>query len=435
MKFVQYANAYEWTEEDCKVCLLHCLLGKALDYCTRLMRAQADIPYDTLLRKLQERFGAELQASAQAKFNLATQARSETMEDWADRVQELALEAFIGLPEHCANSQSIARFCQGLNDMDAGHSAFMKNHDTIEKAMNDIRLYQHSKKDMMSRRPRRAAVSMTAEDYEDPQVCAVSSKLDELAVMRKQLSDLTTMMAKMSTYRPMPPRRRFPTRRPQSGCFNCGERNHFARECPHPEKKTPLNPKGGGADGRHPTQDGGRQVNVAATTGESDVNPKQVTSEDPVEKTGAVDFKPVPAPRKSCAKKPAADTSNSPGNPGPVVEVCMLQSLSSVTIPVRVGGIPVEAVVDSAAQVTIISDRIFNKLKNPPKKIHTLSLQTAGRQMYMQGFIADPLGVNIGQSYYKGPIYVAPIQQDMLFGMDLIQRGGHHKCGKRHIHI
>jgi len=44
--------------------------------------------------------------------------------------------------------------------------------------------------------------------------------------------------------------------------------------------------------------------------------------------------------------------------------------------------------------------------------------------MYMQGFIADPLGVNIGQSYYKGPIYVAPIQQDMLFGIDLIQRGG-----------
>jgi len=244
MKFVQYANAYEWTEEDCKVCLLHCLSGKALDYCTRLMRAQADLPYDTLLRKLQERFRAELQASAQAKFNLATQTRSETMEDWADRVQELALEAFIGLPEHYANSQSIARFCQGLNDMDAGHSAFMKNHDTIEKAMNDIRLYQHSKKDMMSRRPRRAAVSMTAEDYEDPQVCAVSSKLDELAVMRKQLTDLTTMMAKMSTYRPMPPRRRFPTRRPQSGCFNCGERNHFARECPHPEKKTPLNPRG-----------------------------------------------------------------------------------------------------------------------------------------------------------------------------------------------
>ena len=70
--------------------------------------------------------------------------------------------------------------------------------------MNDFRLFQHSK-DMMSLRPRRQAVGLTAEDYEDPQICAASSKLDKLAEMRKQLADLTTMLTKMSTYRPMPP--------------------------------------------------------------------------------------------------------------------------------------------------------------------------------------------------------------------------------------
>jgi len=71
-------------------------------------------------------------------------------------------------------------------------------------AMNDFRLCQHSK-NMMSLRPRRQAVGLTAEDYEDPQICAASSKLDKLAEMRKQLADLTTMLTKMSTYKPMPP--------------------------------------------------------------------------------------------------------------------------------------------------------------------------------------------------------------------------------------
>ena len=55
------------------------------------------------------------------------------------------------------------------------------------------------------------------------------------------------------------------------------------------------------------------------------------------------------------AQNPGAGVAHddSDGAPEEAVRVCMLQSSSSLTIPVRVCGLPVVAVVDSAAEVTI----------------------------------------------------------------------------------
>lgn len=130
---------------------------------------------------------------------------------------------------------------------------------------------------------------------------------------------------------------------------------------------------------------------------------------------------------KTCTTKSNSSRGNTKDSAGEGIEgtakVCLLKSSSTVTIPVRVEDVMVEAIVDSAAQVTIISDRVFAQLKNPPAKVRSVRLDTAGRQMSMQGFIAEPIRLGIGTGQYKGPIYVAPIEQDMLFGMDLITRG------------
>lgn len=97
LKFRQYATAFTWTAEECKMCILHCLTGKALDYCARMLKSNPDLPYRTVLSKMEGRFGAELQATAQAKFAQATQTKSKTMEDLADRVQAIAVKAFHNL--------------------------------------------------------------------------------------------------------------------------------------------------------------------------------------------------------------------------------------------------------------------------------------------------------------------------------------------------
>ena len=233
LKFTHYAKALEWSEEDCKVCLLHCLTGKALDCCARMMRVNENIPYRTLLRKLQERFGAELQVSAQVKFNQATQGKTESLEDWADRVQELAAEAFRGLPEHYANSQAIGRFCQGLLDVPAGHSAFMKVHATIEQAMNDIRLFQYSKAEMVGRRSRSVKVPNTATDYDEVDVCAVapqSSQDSEIAKLQQQMDELKVMLQKLGEKGTGKKAQKTSTSK--RTCFLCDQEGHFVKDCP-----------------------------------------------------------------------------------------------------------------------------------------------------------------------------------------------------------
>ena len=82
---------------------------------------------------------------------------------------------------------------------------------------------------------------------------------------------------------------------------------------------------------------------------------------------------------------------------------------------------PVTAIVDSAAEVTIISDKVYNKLKpKPPVKKHAI-LHTAGRGMSMKGFIVGPVNVQLGSLTFEEDLYVAPIQDEMLLGIDILQ--------------
>ena len=85
---------------------------------------------------------------------------------------------------------------------------------------------------------------------------------------------------------------------------------------------------------------------------------------------------------------------------------------------------PIRAVVDSDAKVTIISDRVYKASKSIPNKLKDVKLLTAGRQMAMQGFIAGPVNLKIGHRWYQEKVYIAPIEQDMLIGFDILVHRG-----------
>ena len=106
------------------------------------------------------------------------------------------------------------------------------------------------------------------------------------------------------------------------------------------------------------------------------------------------------------------------------VLVCQMRSISQYAMHIQVNDKSIKAVVDTAAQVTIISDRVFKSLKNKPKQLRTVKLLAAGRDMGMSGFVAGPVRLRIGSKWYSENVYVAPIEQDMLLGFDILHGVG-----------
>ena len=131
-KFQGYAEQMDWTPSECKACLKWCLTGTASKFCNSLLKTNKDLTYKKLLKKLGDRFGDDdLGATAHAQFNQAIQKKEETLEDWADRVQELAARAFKKLPDDYCNNQAVQMFCEGKLDSEAGHSVIMQDLTTL----------------------------------------------------------------------------------------------------------------------------------------------------------------------------------------------------------------------------------------------------------------------------------------------------------------
>ena len=79
-----------------------------------------------------------------------------------------------------------------------------------------------------------------------------------------------------------------------------------------------------------------------------------------------------------------------------------------------------KAVVDTAAMVTIGSDKIYREMKPNPPCLKVVALQTAGRDMRMDGHIVGPASLKLGNTTFPEVVHVAPIQDDMLLGLDFL---------------
>ncbi|XP_041484225.1 uncharacterized protein LOC121430868 [Lytechinus variegatus] len=92
-----------------------------------------------------------------------------------------------------------------------------------------------------------------------------------------------------------------------------------------------------------------------------------------------------------------------------VVE-CTLASRSTLKVSV-IGGQPVSAVVDTAAEVSIPQ----------PPTLREVVLHAAERDMKMRGTIVGPLSIELGDQMFSEEVYVAPIRDHMLQGLGFLR--------------
>jgi hypothetical protein len=106
------------------------------------------------------------------------------------------------------------------------------------------------------------------------------------------------------------------------------------------------------------------------------------------------------------------------------VTVLKLSNGVMFRVPVEVQGMHLQAVVDTAAQVTLVSEEFYKSLDPAPPIRMEVVMNTAGKGMQMNGYIAGPFQVVLGTHLFTVEISVAPIEEDMLLGLDFLEANG-----------
>ena len=90
-------------------------------------------------------------------------------------------------------------------------------------------------------------------------------------------------------------------------------------------------------------------------------------------------------------------------------------------MPVSNNGIVVDAVVDTAAEIIIISQRVYKSLKPRPGGCKEMNVRLAGDGASMTASFLGEVEIGIREYRCHHPVYVAALQDSMLPGIDFLQ--------------
>jgi hypothetical protein len=90
-------------------------------------------------------------------------------------------------------------------------------------------------------------------------------------------------------------------------------------------------------------------------------------------------------------------------------------------VPVEVQGMRLQAVVDTSAQVTLVSEEFYKSLDPATPIRKEVVMNTAGNGMLMNGYIAGPFPVVLGTHQFSVEIYVAPNRGGYATGFRLFR--------------
>ena len=92
-------------------------------------------------------------------------------------------------------------------------------------------------------------------------------------------------------------------------------------------------------------------------------------------------------------------------------------------VPIKINGLEIPAVIDTAAEATILSKKAYNQLKKKPSLIKEINLNGLNVGAPVQG---QKIATNItlGSNTYKWDVYVAEMGDLCLLGLDFLHHHG-----------
>ena len=141
LQFDTYARIRNLTDQEKLEELIILLKDRAIDFLS-CQPNHIRYNFQLAIAKLEQRFGKkDLPETLRVQFSHLKQTIDEPVEEWAERVQRLALEAFVDLPEHFMNAEIVRKFCQGCCDRETAQFASDRNPRSIEEALQIVKAH------------------------------------------------------------------------------------------------------------------------------------------------------------------------------------------------------------------------------------------------------------------------------------------------------
>ena len=93
---------------------------------------------------------------------------------------------------------------------------------------------------------------------------------------------------------------------------------------------------------------------------------------------------------------------------------------SSITIECRINNEPITAIVDTAANVTVLSEKVHNNMEMKLPIIKQVSMRAAGENMSFKAQKTDKVSIKLNNIETYRNIFIAPINDTMLLGFDIL---------------
>lgn len=149
LQFSSMADEYQWPNEERLFNLIQCLRDKALKYFGGLPTS-VHANYKLLCQKLGERFGRKEEPHIiRRDLQNLRQEVDETIEEFADRAEKLAVDGYPDIPEQYVNTLATDAFLRGCKDKSAALVSADKNPRSLKLAVEYLKGAMANRKIMM----------------------------------------------------------------------------------------------------------------------------------------------------------------------------------------------------------------------------------------------------------------------------------------------
>ena len=237
LMYDRYACSCGWSPQEKTDNLIWCFEGIAADFYAKLLRRNPTISYANVVAKFENRFEfSELVGTSIVQFNAATQDGQESLEQWADRMVDLAEKAYRNLPDEYIQEQSVIKFCSGLRNRDLAKMVTYHQPKSMEDAVNRAKWIRYSDQTIDVERRKEKVVRQVSETT--PKTAArttESSNLEEtVKLLAKQLKEQQDALNKVLKSMNEKKENKVVQNKNvnERVCFRCGSSDHFIRNCP-----------------------------------------------------------------------------------------------------------------------------------------------------------------------------------------------------------